>query len=160
MADFTDIINNSSNYVADEMSEITIGEETFSNFSSYKFMWEVTLSKQPERATGSGYMGNLDTISAFASAHAIITYDVMPITDYRRLRQFYLNETEEGFLPRKHFTATIYDSDYDRRITRDMYLATPSMPEFITRANDGKIELTGVRNYTIELIDTNRDDND
>ena len=160
MNGFEEVLNNSENYIADEMKEFSIEGETFIGFSKYQFMWEVTMSKQLERATGSGYMGNLDTISAFASAHATITYDIMPITDYRRLRQLYLNETSEGFLPRKHFTATVYDSDYNRKITRDMYLATPSMPEYYTRVdNDGKVKLLGVKNYTIELIGTNLEDN-
>lgn len=161
MNDVEEIINNSSNYIVKGMEEITIGGITLRGFSKYQFMWEVTTSKQPERAPGTGYIGNLDTISAFASAHAIITYDIMPITEYRKLRQYYLNETEEGFIPRKHFTATMYDSDYDRKITRDMYLATPNMPEYYIRVNnDGNAELIGVRNYIVELIDTNRDGNE
>lgn len=157
MTTIKDIINNATNYVATEMAEFTIEGETFAGYSEYKFMWEVTLSKQLDRAS-NGNMGNLDTYPAFATPHATIRYDFMPITDYRRLRQLYLNETAEGFLPRKHFTATVYDSDYDRKITTDMYLATPSMPEYYTNTtDDGEVELLGVRNYTIELIGTNNE---
>lgn len=161
MTELENIINNSSNFIADEMAEFSIENETYTGFTDYKFMWEVTLGKQPERAMGNGNMGNLDTISAFATPHAIYTYSVMPITDYRRFRQQYLNQTADGFLPKKHFTTSVYDSDYDRKITVDMYLATPSMPDYYTRVTeDGKVELLGVRNYTIELIGTNNDNNE
>lgn len=159
MTKFEEILNNSTEYIADGIGSFIIDGVTYNGYGDYTFFWENTLVKQPNRAQ-DGSMGNLDTVASFVTAHMKATYSIMPITEYRKLMEQYLNKTNEGFLPRKHFSVTCYDPIYDEHITRDMYLATPETPKYVYRVEeDKKVSVIGVENYTVELIGTNIEDN-
>lgn len=152
MAEFDDIIdvlNNGDDYLAEEMAEYTIDDITYSGYSEYSFIWEKTYVKQIERSK-DGSMGNLDTYATFIIPRMTVTYSLMTINDYRSIMKQFLEKNE--------FDVTCYDPIHNEKITRKMYFATPSAPKFWTQAlGDGKVELLGVQNYTVELIGTNND---
>ncbi len=140
-------IANRSSYIADGMEQFTVDGVVYSGYAKYTFMWERSYVKSPVRS-GDGSIGNLETYSTFNTAHLIVDYSVMSIGDYRNMMKQYLEKNE--------FIVNCYDPIYNQMIEREMYFATPEKPEYYCLANsDGKVELLGVQNYTVELIGTN-----
>lgn len=123
---------------------------TFTGYKAYSFFWEKTFAKQPERSA-SGVIGNLDSYPTFTTPHLKIDFSMISIDDYRRLCKLMLAQSE--------FNVTCYDVIYDERKTVKMYFAPDQFPKLfaIARMYNGNkyIELTGVRDYTVELIGTN-----
>lgn len=157
MTDYTNgieqLINNKSNYIADAMQKFSVDDITYSNYSEYTFAWEKSYVKSPTRS-GDGAMGNLDTYSTFVTPHMTAKYTLISIDDYRSIMKQYLEKNE--------FTVTCYDPIYDKETTNIMYFATPSTPTFwyvdSTDADgNATVSLVGVRDFTVELIGTNRE---
>lgn len=147
MTDLENIINNASNYVADGIGSYTIDGITYQNYGNYTFFWEKTYIKSLERSS-NGSMGNLETYSTFITPHLIVNYSTMAISDYRSIMKQYLSKNQ--------FTVRCYDPINDKMTTNTMYFATPQTPEYYYRTEgDNKVEVVGVRNYTVELIGTN-----
>lgn len=147
MNSIEEILSNIKDYVAEEMSSFSLDGEEYSGYSDYTFIWELSYNKSPDRAQG-GATGNLDTnYSVFFTPHATITYSLMTINDYRRFKQ--------QFNSKRQFMAKLYDIEYDRVITEQMYIATPKEPKlrFVTN-DDNTVSIIGVDNYVIELTGT------
>lgn len=151
MNEIEEILNNRENYLATDMATFWLDDEEYTAYSDYSFIWELSYPKSPERSQ-NGSTGNLDTnYTSFLTVHATIDYSLMPITDYRRFKQ--------QFNSKRQFMGKFYDSEYNQIITKQVYIATPSMPKFRTITNEDKsVTLIGVDNYKIELIGTNNDD--
>lgn len=147
MTDLEEIINNKSKYVADGIGEFWLDDEKYTGYSDYTFIWELSYNKSPERSQ-AGATGDLDTnYPTFFTPHATYTYSLMTIEDYRRFKQ--------QFNKKRQFMAKIYDVEYNRIITEQLYVATPSAPKLRTITNDdGTVSIIGVDNYVIELIGT------
>lgn len=149
MLDLENIINDSENYIAEDMDEIKIDEVPYNEYSEYTFTWEKTYVKSPERSS-NGSMGNLNELYAtFNTPHLTVKYDIMPIDAYRSVMKQLLSKNE--------FNVTCYDPIYNETITKKMYFATPSAPVYYCKTENNVIKLLGVRDYTIELIGTNND---
>lgn len=152
MTDLENIINDSSNYVADGIGSYTVDGITYKDYGDYTFTWEKTYVKQLERSS-NGSMGNLETYATFITPRMTATYDLMTINDYRSIMKQYLSKNQ--------FTVTCYDPINNKMTTNTMYFATPSSPKYYYRTEgDKKVEIIGVQNYTVELIGTNNDSNE
>lgn len=148
MSSVEETIVNRSNNLADGMEKFTLDGVEYSGFAKATFMWEKSYVKSPVRS-GDGSIGNLETYTAFKTPHYIVEYSVMSISDYRSIMKQYLTKNE--------FTLKCYDPIYNEMIERKVYFATPEQPKYFTTAINEKVYLTGVENYTIELIGTNND---
>jgi hypothetical protein len=139
------------NYNAEGITSITIDGNEFTGYKAFSFIWEKTFAKEPERSS-SGVIGNLDSYPTFITPHLKIDFSMISIDDYRRLYNLILNRNE--------FDVTCYDVVNNCMTTNKMYFAPDQFPKLFTMARHlsqgGKfIELTGVRDYTVELIGTN-----
>lgn len=143
-------INESSNYVANGIDKYVVDGITYSGYGdNYMFTWKKTYPKSPERAS-NGNMGNLDTFATFKTPILRVTYPLMTITDYRNMMIQYLDKNE--------YTVTCYDNIHNKMTTNIMYYGDPADPEYWYRTtDDGKVEVLGVKNFTVELIGTNND---
>ena len=149
-------INNRSENVATNMGQFTVAyvgddpqPQTYVGLSDYTFIWEKSYVKSPNRSM-SGAMGNLDTYATFVTPHMTATFDMMTISDYRKLVKQALSANE--------FVVTCFDTIYNTEITHRMYFGTLSSPKYVTRTeDDGTVTLIGVRDYTVELIGTNNE---
>lgn len=149
MTELENIINNSDSYVADGIDSYNIDNVNYKNYSNYTFFYEKTYEKSLARSS-NGSMGNLETYSTFITPHLIVNYDYMSINDYRSIMKQHLSKNQ--------FRVVCYDPIYDKRVVNTMYFATPQIPEYYYRTEgDKKVEIIGVRNYTVELIGTNND---
>lgn len=164
---YEDIINNRTNYVADNMGSFKVDNIVFNGYGKYTFSWEQTLVKSPSR-TNNGSMGDLNNqIATFATPHLIAVFDFMPIDLYRQMvkaiigsKQVNGKDTLDTSLRKIEFVVECYDPIFDTTTKNKMYFATLPTPEYYCIANtdsDGNnvVELLGVRNYTVELIGTN-----
>lgn len=153
MSSIEETIANRSEYIADGMEKFTVDGVEYTGYAKYTFMWERSYLDEPKRG-GKGSIENMnETYASFVTPHLIVEYSVMSIGDYRR----YMKQ----LLPsgKNEFTVHCYDTIYEKMRDVKMYFATPQTPEYYCVANsEGKVELLGVRNYTIELIGTNSDD--
>lgn len=148
MNSIEEILNNKANYIANGMAEYWVGNQVYTGYSDYSFIWEQSYVESPERSN-AGATGDLDTNNAvFFTPHMTVTYTLMTIDDYRRLMK--------QFRDKRQYMCKCYDPIADKTITVQMYLATPNMPKFRTVVNDDNtVSLIGVDNYTVELIGTN-----
>lgn len=143
-------------YVTNGINEIFVDDERYTDFDNITFFWEKTNVKSPER-TMNGSMGDINNIIAtFVTPRVTIHYDLMPISDFRKLIKQYIGKEEAGVDGKTEFNVTVYDPIYDKVITKKMYLGTPSTPTYWTETlDDGRVAVLGVQNYTIEFIGTN-----
>jgi hypothetical protein len=148
MNDIENIINNKSEYIADGMESFKIDDTEYSGYSKYVFVWERSYVTSPTRAK-NGSLGELDEQAAFNTPRLKVTYDLMPIDTYRKFKKQYLSKNE--------FNVTCYDTDFDEIITKKMYIAEPSEPEYLIREYNKKLIIVGMKNYSIEVIGTNND---
>lgn len=150
-----------SQYRADgenySIAYVTIDGDKYENYGQFSFMWEKSYVKPPSRSTGF-VISNLNAHATGIVGHLYLDFSLMSIDDYRSIIKKDLEKNE--------FLVTCYDPIYNKRISLNMYLATPERAKLRTianrkRKNDGTfeewIELVGVEEYTIELIGTNTD---
>lgn len=125
------------------MDRIEIDGNEICGYFEYSFMEEKSYMEQPIRSQ-DGTIENLGDYTTFLTPRLIIKYNVMNIDDYRTLMRS---------LRRKNtFKVTCYDIVKNKRVTHEMYFATPQMPMVYHRY----LVAMGIQDYTIELIGTNR----
>lgn len=136
-----------------EIHKVIIDGNVFSGYKAFTFIWEKTFVKEPTRSS-NGTIGNLNSYATFITPHLKINFAMISIDDYRRLYRLILQKNE--------FTVTCYDIISDSKITKKMYFAPDQLPTLYTVARklasgEKFIELTGVKDYTVELIGTNNE---
>ena len=136
-----------------EIHKVVIDGNVFSGYKAFTFIWEKTFVKEPTRSS-NGTIGNLNSYATFITPHLKINFAMISIDDYRRLYRLILQKNE--------FTVTCYDVISDSKITKKMYFAPDQFPTLYTVARklasgEKFIELTGVKDYTVELIGTNNE---
>lgn len=136
-----------------EIHKVVIDGNVFSGYKAFTFIWEKTFVKEPTRSS-NGTIGNLNSYATFITPHLKINFAMMSIDDYRRLYRLILQKNE--------FTVTCYDIISDSKITKKMYFAPDQFPTLYTVARklasgEKFIELTGIKDYTVELIGTNNE---
>lgn len=136
-----------------EIHKVVIDGNVFSGYKAFTFIWEKTFVKEPTRSS-NGTIGNLNSYATFITPHLKINFAMISIDDYRRLYRLILQKNE--------FTVTCYDIISDSKITKKMYFAPDQFPTLYTVARklasgEKFIELTGVKDYTVELIGTNNE---
>lgn len=146
-------------YEAVDIGDVDIDGDIYRNYGQFSFMWEKSYVKPPSRGAGLA-INNLNAHATGIVGHLSLDYSIMSIDDYRSL----INKD----LEKNEFPVTFYDTIKKKRITLNMYLATPEKAKYRTIANrirksDGSFEewvdLVGVEEYTVELIGTNTDVN-
>ena len=144
-------------YEAVDIHKLKIDGNTFQNYGQYRFLWEKSYEKSPDRSVG-GTMGNINSIPTFLTPHLIIDFSIMSIEDYRKFMILHYGSNEH--------TIECYDTIYNKRITVKMYFATEEMAKLYTISQnrqlpDGKweewVDIVGVSEYSCELIGTNND---
>jgi hypothetical protein len=144
-------------YKAVGIAQVKINENTFTNYGQYRFIWEKTYPKSPDRSA-DGRIGNLNSYATFLTPHLIMDFSVMSIDDYREIMLLHYSANE--------FTVECYDPIYNHTIKVKMYFATEEMAKLYTIAQnrllpDGQweewVDLVGVTDYSVELIGTNND---
>jgi hypothetical protein len=141
-------------YGSTDIQQIIIDGNKFSGYKTFSSYWEKTYAKQPERSA-NGVISNLDSYPTFTTFHLTVNFAMMSIDDYRRLYELMLSKNE--------FLVTAYNAITGGTHTCKMYFAPDQMPKLyaVARKLQGEkfVEVLGVRDYTIELIGTNNDDN-
>lgn len=136
-----------------EIHKVVIDGNEFSGYKAFTFLWEKSYVKEPTRSS-NGVIGNLNSYATFVTPHLKIDFALMPIEDYRKLYKLLLSKNE--------FRVTCYDVINNNRTTNKMYFATDQFPTLYMVARQlangtDFIELSGVRDYTVELIGTNNE---
>lgn len=136
-----------------EIHKVVIDGIEFSGYKAFTFLWEKSYVREPTRSS-NGVIGNLNSYATFVTPHLKIDFALMPIEDYRKLYKLLLSRNE--------FQVTCYDVINNERTTNKMYFATDQFPTLYMVARQlangtDFIELTGVRDYTVELIGTNNE---
>jgi hypothetical protein len=130
-------------YLNSKLDRIEIDGCEIHGYFEYSFMEEKSYMEQPTRSQ-DGSIENLDDYSTLLTPRLIIKYNMMNIDDYRTLMTFLKSKNT--------FNVTCYDIVADRRVTHEMYFANPSMPIIYQRY----LSVMGIKEYSIELIGTNR----
>lgn len=136
-----------SAYLNSQIDRITISdgasEIEVTGYAEYSYLEEKSYKTQPVR-TMDGVIHDIDEYATFLTPRLIIKYNMMNIDDYRALMLM---------LQRKNaFTVECYDVVRDMRVVNEMYFAPSSMPIIYQQY----LMSLGIREYTIELIGTNR----
>lgn len=134
-------------YLNTALDRIEIDGCEIQGYFEYSFMEEKSYMEKPVRSQ-DGSIDNLDDYTTFLTPRLIIKYNMMDIDDYRTLMTFLKSKNT--------FNVTCYDVVANRRVTHEMYFANPQMPVIYQRY----LAALGVREYTIELIGTNRKTDD
>lgn len=144
-------------YEAVDIAEVKIDGNRFRNYGQYRFIWEKSYPKSPERSMG-GALVNLNSLATFLTPHLILDFSIMSIDDYRKIMLLHYGANE--------FTVECYDPIYNQKIKVKMYFATEEMAKLYTIAQNRLLpngqweewlDLVGVLDYTVELIGTNND---
>lgn len=130
-------------YRRSQIDRIEIDGNTIQGYFEYSFMEEKSYTTQPVR-TMKGAIEDINDYTTFLTPRLIIKYNMMAIDDYRTLMK--LLKSKNAFM------VTCYDIVEDKRVTNEMYFATPAMPIIYQQY----LNALGIREYTIELIGTNR----
>lgn len=137
-------------YGSKQIKSFTLDAETYTGYKGYSFFWELTLVSEPERSTGG--VIDLTSNAYFITPHLRIDFSLISYEDFMRLRQQQLSKL--------YFTLTCFDTDFNRTITEEVYFHPDTLPNFATMArklNGEKwVEILGAKDYTIELVGTNR----
>ena len=131
------------NYKKTQLDRIEIDGCEIHGYFEYSFMEEKSYMEQPVRSQ-DGTIVDLDAYTTFLTPRLIIKYNMMGIDDYRNLMLL--------LKAKNAHVVTCYDVEADRRVTHEMYFATPSMPIIYQRY----LAALGIQEYSIELIGTNR----
>lgn len=130
------------NYERTTLDRIEIDGEEIVGYFEYSFLEEKSYKTQPVRSN-DGSIQDLESYQTFLTPRLIIKYNMMEIEDYRKLMK--------KLKSKNTFAVTCYDIVEDKRVTHQMYLATPSMPIIYQRY----LQVMGIQEYSIELIGTN-----
>lgn len=130
-------------YRTTQLDRIEIDGCEIHGYFEYSFMEEKSYVEQPIRSQ-DGVIAELENYATFLTPRLIIKYNMMGIEDYRTLMTLLKIKNAH--------VVTCYDVEADRRVTHEMYFATPSMPIIYQRY----LAALGIQDYTIELIGTNR----
>jgi hypothetical protein len=133
-----------------EITSFTLDTETYTGYKGYSFFWEIALVSQPERSQGG--VIDLTSNAYFITPHLRIDFSLISYQDFMSLRQQQLSKL--------YFTLKCFDTDFNRVIEEEVYFHPDTLPNFVTMArklNGEKwIEILGAKDYTIELVGTNR----
>lgn len=130
-------------YQETQLDRIEIDGVEIMGYFEYSFLEEKSYFEQPVRSD-DGSIESIDSYNTFLTPRLIIKYNMMHIDDYRKLMK--LLKSKNAFM------VTCYDIVEDCRVTHEMYFAPPSMPIIYQQY----LMALGIREYTIELIGTNR----
>ena len=130
-------------YVRTQLDRIEIDGIVLQGYFQYSYMEEKTYMTQPVRSS-DGVIEDLENYTTFLTPRLVINYNMMDIEDYRALMK--LLKSKNTFL------VTCYDIVEDKRVTHEMYFATPQMPVIYQQY----LKILGIQNTAIELIGTNR----
>lgn len=137
-------------YGTKNITSFTLDAETYTGYKGYSFFYELTLVSEPQRSS-NGEM-DLTSNAYFITPHLRIDFSLISYADFMRLRQQQLSKL--------YFTLTCWDTDFNRQITEEVYFHPDTLPNFATMArkfNGEKwIEILGAKDYTVELVGTNR----
>ena len=131
-------------YRETQLDRIEIDGEVINGYFEYSFLEEKSYVSQPVRSD-DGVIYDLDDYQTFLTPRIIIRYNMMNIEDYRRLMKKIKSK-------KNAFNVTCYDVVEDKRVTHEMYFATPQMPIIYQQY----LIALGIKEYVIELIGTNR----
>lgn len=133
-----------------QITSFKLDDKTYTGYKGYSFFWELTLASQPERSAGG--VIDLTSNAYFITPHLRIDFSLISYQDFMQLRQQQLSKL--------YFNLTCFDTDFNRTITEEVYFHPDTLPNFVTMArklNGEKwIEILGAKDYTIELVGTNR----
>ena len=133
------------------ISEFKLDDQTYSGFKGYSFFWEQTLVKEPERSAAG--VTDLTSHAYFLTPHLRIDFSLISWNDFKRLRQQQLSKL--------YFTLECYDTDFGMPIKEEVYFHPATLPNFVTMArtlNGEKwTEILGAKDFTVELVGTNRE---
>ena len=130
-------------YRNSQLDRIEIDGQTLQGYFEYSFLEEKSYHEQPVRMQ-DGTIQDIDNYTTFLTPRLIIKYNMMGIEDYRKLMK--LLKSKNAFM------VTCYDIVEDKRVTHEMYFAPPSMPIIYQQY----LMALGIKEYSIELIGTNR----
>lgn len=133
-----------------EITSFSLDAETYTGYKGYSFFWELTLVSQPERSQGG--VIDLTSNAYFITPHLRIDFSLISYHDFMRLRQQQLSKL--------YFTLKCFDTDFNRMIEEEVYFHPDTLPnfQFMARRLNGEkwTEILGAKDYTIELVGTNR----
>lgn len=133
-----------------QITSFTLDTETYTGYKGYSFFWELTLVSPPERSQGG--VIDLTSNAYFITPHLRIDFSLISYQDFMKLRQQQLSKL--------YFTLKCFDTDFNRVIEEEVYFHPDTLPNFVTMArklNGEKwLEILGAKDYTIELVGTNR----
>ena len=142
-----------ANSLGKRISEVIIDGNTITGYGAFSFLWEKSYIKSPTRSA-NGSIGNLDSYATFVTPHLKIDFSLLSIDNYRKIMQL--------IYARNEHMVQCYDIVNDRQTSNYMYFSTESMPTLysVTRQLSGQeepiIELLGVKDYSVEMIGTNK----
>lgn len=133
------------------ITSFTLDAETYTGYKGYSFFYELTLVAQPERSQGG--VIDLSSNAYFITPHLRIDFSLISYDDFRRLRQQQLSKLT--------FNLTCWDTDNNRLLEgEEVYFHPDTLPnfQFMARRLNGEkwTEILGAKDYTIELVGTNR----
>lgn len=130
------------NYKNTQLDRIELDGELITGYFNYSFLEEKSYVEEPTRSQ-DGSISNIDDIPFILTPRVIINYNMMQIEDYRKVQK--LHKTKNAFY------VSLYDLVENKRVSHQMYFATPSMPSIYQKY----LSVLGVKEYQIELIGTN-----
>ena len=134
-----------------QIDTITFDDIILTGYKAFSFIEEITYTEEPSRSI-NGTMSNLDNIPSFITPRLQIDFSLLTIDNFRN----FLDRVKK----KKEHRVTCYNIATNQVEEYSMYVAPLSMPKLFTLARvvngQKKVELLGVRDYTIELIGTNR----
>lgn len=136
-------LNYQDGYIRTQLDRIKIDDYELQGYFEYSFMEEKSYKTQPVRS-GDGVIEDLEDYETFLTPRLVINYSMMDIEDYRTLMKLLKSKNT--------FQVTCYDIVEDKRVTHEMYFATPQMPVIYQQY----LTVLGIQNTSIELIGTNR----
>ena len=134
-----------------QLTSFQLDAEVYTGYKGYSFFYEVTLVSQPERSQGG--VIDLSSQAYFITPHLRIDFSLISYHDFMRLRQQQMSKLA--------FLLTCWDTDNNCLLEgEEVYFHPDTLPNFVTMArklNGEKwIEILGAKDYTIELVGTNR----
>lgn len=131
-------------YQSTQIDRVEIDGEVIQGYFEYSFLEEKSYMTQPVRGS-DGSIDDINQYTTFLTPRLIIKYNMMGIEDYRRVMRL-MNSKKNAF------QVTCYDIVKDERVTQEMYFAPTSMPIIYQQY----LTALGVKDFTIEMIGTNR----
>lgn len=138
-------------YGNQQLTSFKLDNEVYTGYKGYSFFYEVTLVENPERSNGG--VIDLSSHAYFITPHLRIDFSLISYHDFMRLR-----EQQKSKLA---FLLTCWDTDNNCLLEgEEVYFHPDTLPNFVTmsrKLNGEKwLEIIGAKDYTIELVGTNR----